>query len=204
MSRYNYNKKDTVENSLDIDVFWLRKHGYLHGYKNGGITWTYRSGSKASISICTNISDEQKYLRFIYSSTDKATEQKVEYDYKVSIVTTTCEFGGVRYWFLCPLFKDGVGCNRRVAKLYLGTKYFGCRQCHNLTYDSCQSHNKRFDIIGKMFAYERKSEELYQQVSRKYYKGRPTRKYAKYLKYCQWLDDRGGAVIEELNRFIKR
>jgi pyruvate-formate lyase-activating enzyme len=39
-----------------------------------------------------------------------------------------------------------------VAKLYLppGSRYFGCRHCHNLTYQSCKEHDKRVDALAKL------------------------------------------------------
>jgi hypothetical protein len=62
----------------------------------------------------------------------------------VSITTTPCHYGGGRYWFLCPASVDGVLCENRVGMLYLppGAKVFGCRQCHDLTYESCQQSHK--------------------------------------------------------------
>lgn len=48
-------------------------------------------------------------------------------------------------WFLCPILKpNGAPCNRRCRKLYCppGGKYFGCRVCYNLTYDSCNESHK--------------------------------------------------------------
>lgn len=58
----------------------------------------------------------------------------------VRLQTTPTQFGGSRWWFTCPLVVRGVACNRRVGKLHLppGAKLFGCRQCHDLTYQSCQ------------------------------------------------------------------
>ena len=60
-------------------------------------------------------------------------------EYKISIERMACRLGGWRYWFLCPVFKDGVYCGNRVTKLYLppSGKYFGCRECYDLTYESC-------------------------------------------------------------------
>lgn len=57
---------------------------------------------------------------------------------------TRPHFGGVRWWFTCPS-PSGRWCNRRVGKLYLppGAVYFGCRQCHGLTYWTAQTHDKR-------------------------------------------------------------
>ncbi|MCI0625457.1 MAG: hypothetical protein L0387_28065 [Acidobacteria bacterium] len=58
-------------------------------------------------------------------------------------------FGGVRWWFRCPLVIKGKPCRRRVGKLYLpyGRSLFGCRHCHQLTYQSVQTHDKRLKII---------------------------------------------------------
>lgn len=44
---------------------------------------------------------------------------------------------------------NGVVCHRRVRKLFLppGAKYFGCRACYDLTYESAQSHDAR---VGKL------------------------------------------------------
>ena len=38
-----------------------------------------------------------------------------------------------------------------MAKLYLppGSRYFGCRRCHRLTYTSCQEHDKRVDALRR-------------------------------------------------------
>jgi hypothetical protein len=52
----------------------------------------------------------------------------------VELQPTQTNFGGLRYWFLCP------SCHRRVGKLYLpkGRTRLACRQCHGLTYCSVQ------------------------------------------------------------------
>ena len=56
-------------------------------------------------------------------------------DCMVRLVTTRPNYGGRRWWFLCPL----VG--RRAAKLYLppGGKLFGSREAYGLTYVACQA-----------------------------------------------------------------
>jgi len=62
----------------------------------------------------------------------------------IPVTTTPCFYGGVRYWFLCPAVTDGLLCENRVGVLYLppGGTIFGCRQCHDLTYESCQKSHK--------------------------------------------------------------
>jgi hypothetical protein len=38
---------------------------------------------------------------------------------------------------------DGVACGRRVRKLYLSGRYFGCRHCHELTYASSRESDRQ-------------------------------------------------------------
>jgi hypothetical protein len=72
-------------------------------------------------------------------------------DYRVRLTTTPPNFGGLRWWFLCPLVRADGGPRGRVAKLYLppGQAYFGSREGHGLTYTSCQeSHDRLFRRIA--------------------------------------------------------
>lgn len=55
-------------------------------------------------------------LQFIYTIT-RSTGEKDSLDYQVEVVATACNFGGERYWFICPLVKGGCRCGRRVTKL---------------------------------------------------------------------------------------
>jgi hypothetical protein len=50
----------------------------------------------------------------------------------VSLSWTACNFGGERPWFVCP----GAACGRKVAILYGPGRYFLCRHCCDLTYES--------------------------------------------------------------------
>ena len=63
----------------------------------------------------------------------------------VFLERTPCNFGGYRYWFLCP----GRSCGRRVSKLYGLGRYFLCRHCHNLAYAS-QNEDKVDRLNRKM------------------------------------------------------
>jgi hypothetical protein len=69
--------------------------------------------------------------------------------YSSHLVTTRCNYGGFRWWYLCP----NTQCRNRVGKLYMPyhAKYFLCRDCHNLTYESCRESHKfdrLFEQIG--------------------------------------------------------
>ena len=68
-------------------------------------------------------------------------------NYIVRLTTTPLPWGGRKWWFVCPLTKHDVPCRRRVGKLYLLGRYFACRHCHELTYQSCQESHRRQRII---------------------------------------------------------
>ena len=141
MGRWSYSNKTEADHLEKVEMWWLKKYGYLNGWKSGGIEWTIGSGDKHSIGIEVSVMDE-KYVRFHYTQTDYNGEKK-DFDYKVPLTTTACNYGGVRYWFICPLSKNGVYCGRRVGVLYKGGDYFGCRHCYDLTYSS-KKENKSY------------------------------------------------------------
>jgi hypothetical protein len=75
-----------------------------------------------------------------------------EYRYRISAVTTPCNYGGHRHWFLCPIPK----CKRRSKKIYLFSEgVFICRKCLKLAY-STQNRSKLDRIIDKKWALIRK------------------------------------------------
>jgi hypothetical protein len=59
------------------------------------------------------------------------------YDYNVDLVSTPPNYGGLRWWFICPGVAERA-CRRRVRKLYLapGREGFACRQCCDLCHIS--------------------------------------------------------------------
>ena len=148
-----------------------------------GIVWKNSYGEETSnISVTVSTMNGDNYVRFQYTTTDRNTGEKIEYDYMVALTTTPCNYGGFRFWFICPLSKSGVYCGRRVAKLYKapGANYFGCRHCYNLSYESRnECRLGRFGQLGYILKAERQYEELYKSIKRWTWRGRPTRKARK-------------------------
>lgn len=204
MGRYYYQKKTTVEECKYIDVFWLRKHNYFCGFKSGGIKWTQGWNKKeSSVSFLVDVLDEQPYIKFHYTITDRNTGDKEDFDYKAAITSTECNYGNKRYWFICPIVRNNIPCRRRVAKLYLGdNKYFACRHCLDLSYDS-RNKNRHgyYGYLTELFASEKEREKLNEEIKIKYRKGIPTKKYRKLLKiYAQFSDEDMAAAYADLNR----
>ena len=112
MGRYYFDAKTTVEQATQLSIFKLKEFGLLRGYSASTLTWTHKaSGKQDSIGITVDIEDEP-YVKVNYTITDRTTGEKTKYDYKISLTSTPCHFGGVRYWFICPLSVNGVYCGR--------------------------------------------------------------------------------------------
>ncbi|MCX5635444.1 MAG: hypothetical protein NTW55_06380 [Planctomycetota bacterium] len=182
MGRYYWSKKDTVEDCTKLSIAKLKEFGLLTGFSSTALTWTYKlSGHKSSVGILVDVMDEP-YVKLNYTITDRNSGEKTDYDYKIRLATTQCHFGGVRYWFICPLSRNGVSCGRQVGTLFLssGGKYFGCRHCYDLSYESRnECRLGRFGQLGYLLKAERQYEDLQNTVKRWTYKGRPTRKARK-------------------------
>ena len=180
MGRYYWDSKTTVEQAKQLSIFKLKEFGLLKVFAGSTLTWTHSlSGQEDSIRIFVTIMETEPHVTVSYTITDRKTGEKTDYNYKISLTTTPRNYGGVRYWFICPSSMTGEYCGRRVGTLYLapGGKYFGCRQCYNLSYESRnESRLGQFGNIGFPLVAERKMEKLYSKIKRWTYKGKPTKK----------------------------
>jgi hypothetical protein len=136
-------KKATAEESLVLTASTLvRRKSLVPGaWTFGSWSWTREGEDEphATIGYEANLMDRAAaWLRLHYQCSGESV------DYRVWLVTTKPTYGGLRWWFICPLARRDGGPPRRVAKLYLppGSRYFGSREGHGLTYTSCQESGK--------------------------------------------------------------
>jgi hypothetical protein len=152
-SGWQGSKKATVEGSLVLTVSsLLRKRALSPGaWTRGSWGWTYEGEDRphATIGYEANLTDvENGWLRLHYRRNEQAV------DYRIRLKTTRPNFGGLRWWFMCPLVRRDGGPPRRVAKLYLppGGTYFGSREGYGLTYLSCQESRKLGGLCRRLAA----------------------------------------------------
>jgi len=119
--------KRTCEGMDSIDINWMKRQGYIKDgcHRFGSLSWSCGGRPCGSIGYEVRLDLEPGYIRLHY--THNKTERL---EYRVSLTSTPCNYGGFRWWFICS------HCGRRVGKLY-GGKYFLCRICQDLTYRSC-------------------------------------------------------------------
>jgi hypothetical protein len=147
-------KKTVVEDCRNLDTNRWMREDILHPgvWQSGNWAWfrdETRTEQTSSIGYEVNTRDGSSWVRLFYTF----TESKDAIDYRIRLVTTRPRFGGLRWWFLCPLGVNGRTCGRRVGKLYLppGGRYFGCRHCYDLTYTSCQE-SRKYDSLHRFMA----------------------------------------------------
>lgn len=141
---YRFNKKSTAEESLVLAMQDLKKK--LHPYSEGRFTWTWASGNSSSIGYF--VTWEGRPTVTLHYRWGDSEDVRIP----VRLQATPTQFGGERWWFTCPLIVAGVPCSRRVGKLYLppGARYFGCRKCHDLTYQSSQEAHQTERLFGRL------------------------------------------------------
>jgi hypothetical protein len=146
-SGQRWSKKRVAEQCHAIDTRDLKRWNLLvPGITNRASSFEWRRISGASsVSYLLSVGAGTGALRLTYS----IKSASADLDYTVRLVTTPCHLGGVRWWFICPLTKNGIACNRRVRKLYLCGRYFGCRRCHDLTYRSSQESDSRVYALAR-------------------------------------------------------
>ncbi len=164
------------------------------GYSSTTVTWTSNRSSKQSrIGLEVHMTDEP-FVRLSYTITDRQGNS-TPYENEVSLITTPCNLGGVRYWFGCP------HCWGRVAVLYLapGDVYFRCRHCHNLSY-----HSRNNCSIARFGETSRQIDKLRSEIKRWTWRGRPTRKVRRLHALEQKMQILGGVVSARIGRFTAR
>ena len=140
-SWYRWNKKETTESQRRIDIRWMKKQGYLQPGYTGALSWTCNGEESGRINFKT------ENIRLILSYRYRLRgEDWQDVDQEILFDKTRCNYGGYRQWFLCTR------CSRRVAILYGAGKYFHCRHCCNLTYDTQNSSwlQRIFDRANKL------------------------------------------------------
>ena len=133
----NYAKKRTVEDCwiLDLDEVPL---GDTANPLTCGVLQVIRiNGHEFPLPIRYDfVEEEGPYLDITYPRGTRYAQEQVKE--RLTLLSTRPNYGGARWYFSCPFTTEGERCGERVKKLYLPPeeRHFGCRECHDLTYES--------------------------------------------------------------------
>lgn len=98
-------------------------------------------------NIVSNIHSVKDYVRFN--------------GHKVKLTTTSPNYGGVRYWFVCPI------CGKRKGTLYDVKSVMACRTCAKLYYP-LQDNKVQRDHISKFIYYDKLLADIRTELNPKY------------------------------------
>lgn len=145
-----HDKAETVGTYRQLDAGELVRDGAIRpgGRVACSVSWRNAAGvATASVGVETDTGETAGRMRLSYTVTPYGGEP-VALEYNVGLVSVPRHFGGRQWYFRCPLSQ----CGRRVKKLYIRGRYFGCRRCHGLTYESCQESHLFDSVFGDLAA----------------------------------------------------
>src|SRR5215204_1936764 len=129
---YRFNKKTTIDECQRIDVRYLHREGLLKPGRWFSLRWSRAGRETGTIRGVVSRDDRPEQITLLYRYRSGPSGEWEDVQEPVPLSWTGCNFGGERPWFVCP----GAGCGRRVAVLYGPGKYFLCRHCYDLRYES--------------------------------------------------------------------
>ena len=134
------------------------------------------------------------YLRVFFIQTDFEWNKK-EFDYKINLVTTKCNYWWVRWWFLCPCKWN------RCSILYLQNNWiFASRKTLDLCYEKQKESKKWRYFWYLLWDNFTKILEIAKTMKYPFRNWKPTRKMKRILKLHQKISKEEGLV--KLNKFF--
>ena len=103
--------------------------------------------SKGSVENYSFISIKQLNLKSLFSADHLKKYKNISItasndygSFNLSLTHSPCNYGGVRFWFLCS-------CGKRCTKLYFRCRTYACRQCQQLNYMSQQWNKSDIPLL---------------------------------------------------------
>jgi hypothetical protein len=141
---YRFDKKTTTGECHSMDVRYLHREGLLKPGHWFSLRWSRANRETGSIRAAVIGDEKPEGLILTYRHRSGPGAEWEDVQEPVPLTWTVCNFGGARPWFICP----GAGCGRRVALLYGPGRYFLCRHCYDLVYES-QRENKMYRALRR-------------------------------------------------------
>lgn len=165
----------SIDDLKSINISVLGKFNQLkpNTQNKGNYQWTSQGNLANEISYIITMYDEVGIfeISYIYNNDKKI-------NYSISIISLESNLGKGRvYYFVCPKSK------KLCRKLYLFEGYFLHRSCFKGLIYETQKQSKKIRKLNKLYLDlydESKILDLIASGFRKYYRGKPTKKYIKY------------------------
>jgi hypothetical protein len=162
-----------------LSILELKHWEYLSlKYKCGTIIFKNINFERFEVSIQARTYLEKPYIELNYNI--KGTE----FNYRIYFELLPSNIGkGFVWFFICPIT------NKRCRKLYFINNYFCHRSACNFGFYQTQTLSKNDKLIIRDFDRARKANKaeytIHNKHFKKYYKGKPTKRYLKLLKQIE-------------------
>lgn len=175
---------ENLNSARSVKMVNLRKWGYLkEGMTFHNLTFSWSRDNEVSATISADVTINESgtgSMRLYYTSTTRWNGESKHMDFVVPLGSTPCRFGGRKWFFRCP----NQHCQRRCRILYSYNEFHVCRRCTGLWYDSQTYTLDRYRALDNLF----RADRLAAQIKRRFYRGKPTRRYKRFLKLTGGLD----------------
>ncbi|WP_040006435.1 hypothetical protein [Fibrisoma limi] len=141
------------------------------------IKWTRRGETTGEISVLVSLFKTSGYVEFDYTY-----NRQEQMNYRVQLVQLPSNLRKGHVWyFICPLTGE------RCRTLYQAGKYFASRKTLKGTLYESQTYSKQYrwydKTFGPTFKAERAYNELLKPYAKTHYRGKPTPKAKKVMKW---------------------
>ena len=159
-----------------ISISFLKQDGFLqpNQSKSGMIRWSSNGEPTGSITITVHAQMNLSYIQLDY------TCNKEPISYQVKLISKPSNIGkGIIWYFVCP------STQKHCRKLYLGSTYFLHRSAVQGFYEKQMKSKKSrslSNLWSKCFQMDDLFEQIHKKHFKKYYAGKPTKKYLRLMK----------------------
>jgi len=145
--------RPVAEDALKLDLARLMAEGVLRANQRtrGQFRWTSDLGRGRELELCFEADLTDPTDSWLRLGSDPWTSGSAKQFEVVRVVTTSPNYGGWRYWFVCPI----VGRRARVLYRPIGTSVFASRVGWGLPYRS-QRQTRTDRLIDKSQAIRRR------------------------------------------------
>ncbi|MGP1991873.1 hypothetical protein D9V96_008305 [Zobellia laminariae] len=186
------------DDALQINIKKLKELGYFEAntHKTGNLVWTTNNWrgttERGKISITVNLIAIRPYIELNYILNGEPIK------YKVMLETQPSNLGkGLVWYFLCP------NTLKRCRKLYCIGGYFYHRDAFKSCMYESQTQTKKWRNMEKVYGcyldIDDTYHQLYKKHFKKYYKGKPTKRY---LKLKNQIEKYEKIPIEDIERLL--
>jgi len=180
------------EKCISISDLKKLKYFKINNLVSGTINWTNRGMKTGSIGISVLMTDETNVVRFEYKCNGN------NYDYKVRLISLPSNLGKGKVWyFLCPFT------GKRCRKLHLIDERFMHRSALPSGMYSKQTHSKKWRQMEKVYGCYFDSDEVYKELYskhfRRFYNGKPTKRFLKLMRKIKQAES---ITVNDIERLL--